>query len=78
MVLGTAFLIPKWATASTKRLWSCGVQTRRGRLRVRAGSSPAAPDPSSAESAKSAELGWVGVAGGKEEVGGGGGGVWGG
>lgn len=48
MVLGTAFLIPKWATASTNRLWSCGVQTRRGRFRVRAGSSP--PPPSSDES----------------------------
>lgn len=42
MVFGTAFLIPKWATASTNRLWSCGVHTRRGRLSVLAGSSDAA------------------------------------
>lgn len=57
MVFGTAFLIPRCATASTKRLWSCGVHTSRGLLRVRAGSSPAVPEPSSPESAKSAEEG---------------------
>ncbi|OQU78010.1 LOW QUALITY PROTEIN: hypothetical protein SORBI_3009G137401 [Sorghum bicolor] len=45
MVLGTAFLMPRCATASTKRLCSCGVHTRRGRLSVRAGSSPAPPPP---------------------------------
>ncbi|KAJ0858647.1 hypothetical protein HanRHA438_Chr13g0603371 [Helianthus annuus] len=56
IVLGTAFLIPKWATASTNLLWSCGVHTRRGRLSVRAGSSPP-PPPNSGES-NSPELGW--------------------
>nr|ACR35801.1 unknown [Zea mays]ACR36252.1 unknown [Zea mays] len=45
MVLGTAFLMPSCATASTKRLCSCGVHTRRGRLSVRAGSSPPPPPP---------------------------------
>lgn len=66
MVLGTAFLIPRCATASTKRLWSCGVQTSLGLLSVLAGSSPAVPEPSSPESAKSVEEG-------SEE---GGGGCW--
>ncbi|CBI32814.3 unnamed protein product, partial [Vitis vinifera] len=63
MVLGTAFLIPKWATASTNLLCSWGVHTRRGRFRVRAGSSPAAPDPKSPESNSGAELGWEGGGG---------------
>lgn len=43
IVFGTAFFIPRCATASTKRLWSCGVHTRRGRFRVRAGSSGQLP-----------------------------------
>lgn len=86
IVFGTAFLIPKWATASTNLLWSCGVHTRRGRLRVRAGSSdpaapPAPPPPpaaplSSGESNSADELGWDERAVDCGGCGGGGGGVW--
>lgn len=60
MVLGTAFFIPRWATASTKRLCSCGVHTKRGRFSVLAGSSPVESPAISAE-----ELGCGGVVWGR-------------
>lgn len=45
IVLGTAFFKPSCSTASTKRLCSLAVQTRRGRLRARACSKSASSGP---------------------------------
>ena len=43
MVLGTAFFTPRCVTASTKRLCSAGVHTKRGRFSACASSSPMPP-----------------------------------
>lgn len=48
IVLGTAFFKPSCSTASTKRLCSLAVQTRRGRLRARACSRSASSGPANA------------------------------
>ncbi|PQQ01448.1 hypothetical protein Pyn_24113 [Prunus yedoensis var. nudiflora] len=69
--LGDGVLDPQVCHGVHKALVELRGPHEAGPLQRAAGSSPPAPDPSSAESANSAEeLGWVGVAGGKEEGGG--------